>query len=181
MKRTVGPVTLMFAAALAAGAAARAEVIDVQPSGFAVRETVTVKAPPAAVWAVLTRPAAWWSPDHTYSHDAANLTLDARPGGLWTEALPGGGGVKHLEVVYVDPPRLLRLEGALGPMQAMGGVGHLTVTLAPAEGGTRVTADYDFGGQEVGGFAGLAPVVDQVLGQQFSRLQAAAERAAARP
>jgi hypothetical protein len=160
---------------------ARAEVLDVQASGFSVREVVRVAVPPTAAWATLVRPSSWWSPEHTYSHDAGNLTLDPRPGGRWIEALPGGGGVEHLTVVYADPPRLLRLEGGLGPMQALGGTGHLTVDLAPADGGTVITAVYDFGGHEQGGFAGLAPVVDRVLAEQFTRLKAASERPARQP
>lgn len=166
--------TLAAALALIAGAA-RAEVVDSQPAGFTVREIVTVNATPEKVWAVLIKPAAWWPSDHTFSHDARNLSLEPRVGGAYTESLPSGGGVRHMVVVYYDPPSMLRMEGALGPMQAMGAMGHLTFTLKPRGPSTEVTAIYDLGGHEVGGMMGLAPVVDRVLGGQVADLKAAVE------
>lgn len=175
------PRTLLLAlAACAISSAAAAEVVDSQPGGFTVKETATIAAPPAKVWATLIRPAAWWSSDHTYSHDARNLSLDARAGGAWIEALPGGGGVRHMVVVYIDPPSALRLEGALGPLQAMGGSGHLTVTLKPKGEATDVTLTYDFSGHTPGGLQPLAPAVDGVLAAQLSRLRSAVETAAGR-
>jgi uncharacterized protein YndB with AHSA1/START domain len=160
---------------IALAGAARGEVIDSQADGFTVRQTATLAASAPAVWGVLIRPAAWWSSDHTFSHDARNLTLDPRPGGEWRESLPSGGGVRHMVVVYVDPPAMLRLEGALGPMQAMGAMGHLTFTLTPHGGTTELSAVYDAVGHEAGGMTGLAPVVDQVLGLQIARLKASVE------
>lgn len=157
------------------GPAAYAEVVDSQPDGFTVRETAAVTAPPDKVWATLIRPAAWWSADHTYSHDARNLSLEPRAGGAWLETLPGGGGVRHMVVVYIVPPKALRLEGALGPLQAMGASGHLTLTLKPAGNVTDVALTYDVGGHVKGGLQDLAPVVDGVLGEQLRRLKAAVE------
>ena len=154
---------------------ARAAVTDVQPAGFSVVETAEISAPPAVVWKTLIVPSLWWSSEHTYSHDAKNLKLEAVAGGRWTETLPGGGGVVHQTVVYFNPPATLRLEGALGPMQAFGMTGHLTIQLAPDAAGTHVTFTYDAGGHMPGGFTGIAPVVDQVLGEQASRLKAAVE------
>ena len=49
----------------------------------------------------------------------------------------------------------------------------LTISLAPAGAGTELTASYSVAGQGVGAFA--APV-DKVLGVQWPRLKAAAER-----
>eukprot|EP01039_Chlorochromonas_danica_P014929 gene14929-17493_t len=105
MSRTL----LLTLAACALSCAAAAEVVDSQPDGFTIKETATVAAPPAKVWAMLIRPSAGWSSDPTYSHDARNLSLDPRAGGAWLEALPGGG-VRHMEVVYINPPSALRLE-----------------------------------------------------------------------
>ena len=176
MSRTL----LLALAACAVSCAAAAEVVDSQPDGFTIRETATIAGPPAKVWATLIKPAAWWSSDHTYSHDARNLTLDARAGGAWLETLPSGGSVRHMVVVYIDPPGALRLEGALGPLQAMGGGGHLTVSLKQRGDATDVTLTYDFGGHTPGGLQAMAPAVDGVLGEQLTRLKAAAEAGSAR-
>ena len=128
------------------------------------------------MWATLLRPALWWSPAHTYSKDSANLTLEPRAGGDWIETLPGGGGVRHMAVVFVQPMKLLRLEGALGPLQDLGVTGHLTFTLAPEANGVRVTLLYDAGGHAQGGLGDrLAAPVDHVLDEQLGRLEAAAE------
>jgi uncharacterized protein YndB with AHSA1/START domain len=169
---------LLIIALSALAGAARCEVVDSQADGFTARETATIKSPPQKVWNVLIRPAAWWSAAHTFSHDARNLTLEAKPGGAWMESLPGGGGVRHMVVVYIDPPSTLRLEGALGPMQAMGVVGHLTFTLKPNGGSTDITAVYDAGGHEPGGMTSLAPVVDRVIGEQLAGLKTAVEAGA---
>ena len=172
MSRTL----LLALAACALSGAAAAEVVDSQPGGFTIRETDSIAAPPSKVWATLIQPAAWWPPDHTYSHDARNLTLDPRAGGAWIEALPGGGGVRHMAVVYIDPPRALRLEGALGPLQAMGGSGHMTVTLKPKVEATDVTLTYDFSGHTPGGLQPMAPAVDGVLNEQITRLKTSVEK-----
>jgi uncharacterized protein YndB with AHSA1/START domain len=164
-------------AALIVAGGAHAEVVESQAWGFTVRVTRVIAAPPAKVWATLVRPALWWSSDHTFSHDAANLTLDPVAGGAWLERLPSGGGVRHLTVVDVDPPSALRLEGALGPMQAMGAAGHLTFALKAQGESTLLTQTYDVGGHAPGpgGLGALSTVVDGVLGEQADRLKACAE------
>jgi len=156
---------------LAATASVRAEVVDAQPNGFEVRQTVHIAAPPEKVYAALTQVGGWWDNAHTFSHDASHLTLEATAGGCMCEALPGGGSVTHLRVVYAQPPKLLRLEGALGPMQGLGAAGHLTWSLEAKDGGTELVQTYDIGGYAKGGLNGLAPVVDRVLGEQAARLK----------
>jgi uncharacterized protein YndB with AHSA1/START domain len=166
--------TLMAIATLAAAGAAQAEVIDAQPGGFELRQSVQVAAPPETVWAALVNVGGWWASSHTYSGDARNLTLEAKPGGCWCETLPGGG-VEHLRVVYAQPAQTLRLAGGLGPLQATGGAGHLSFALKPQGGGTALTVTYAFGGYVRGGFQALAGPVDTVLSQQTARLKALAE------
>jgi uncharacterized protein YndB with AHSA1/START domain len=158
---------------------ARAEVLDSQPGGFTVRESRVIAASPAAVWAALVAPSGWWSSEHTFSRDARNLTLSPKVGGFWEESLPSGGGVRHMVVVMADPPSTLRLEGALGPLQALGVAGHLTFKLTPQGGGTAVTATYDAGGHAMGGLDKLAAPVDGVLDAQLGRLKTRVEAGAA--
>ena len=176
MSRVIAASLLM---SLLVAGTARPEVVDSQPGGFTVRESRTIAASPAKVWAVLVEPGSWWSSEHTFSRDARNLTLSPKPGGPWLEALPGGGGVLHMTVLYVDPPSALRLEGALGPLQALGAVGHLTFKLTPQDGGTAITETYDVGGHAAGGLDKLAGPVNHVLDEQLGRLKARAEGAAA--
>ena len=161
--------------ALAAAEAARAEVADVQPSGFEIRHEVVVAAPARAVWATLVQPSKWWSSDHTWSGSAANLSLGAASGGCFCEKLPNGGSVLHMSTVYAAPGQKLVLSGALGPMQSSGATGALTFVLAEKDGQTTVTVTYDVGGYFRGGLDKIAGGVDMVLGQQVVGLKAAAE------
>lgn len=144
--------------------------------GFTVKHTVAVKAPPEKVYGALTREVGgWWSPEHTYSQDSKNLSIDARPGGCFCEKLPNGGGVQHMTVVSVIPGRLLRMTGALGSLQGSGLAGSLTWQLAEAAGATNLEVSYSVGGYIPGGFEKIAPLVDAVLGEQSARLKAYAE------
>ena len=70
---------------------------QVTPNGFLVKFDVSVNAPAAKVYdALVGQIGSWWNPEHTYSHDAKNLSIDPRPGGCFCEKLPNGGGVEHL-------------------------------------------------------------------------------------
>ena len=166
--------------ALAMGSVSRpgsAEVQSAGPNGFEVRETVHVLAAPDKAYAALLQPARWWSSEHTFSGNAANLTLDARAGGCWCETLPEGGSVEHLHVVYLAPGKALRLRGALGPLQGMGADGALTWTVkgaaagAGGAGGADISVSYAVVGYTKEGFDALSKGVDQVLGEQIQRLK----------
>ena len=160
---------------LASGPAAAA-IVDAQPGGFQVRSEAVIAATPDKVYAALVQPGLWWSSEHTYSHDARNLTLDAKAGGCWCETLPSGGSAQHMRVVYADPGKALRVAGGLGPLQGLGVQGVLTWSLKPRpEGGVTVTQSYVVGGYAPGGLAALAAPVDQVLGGQLARLKAYVE------
>lgn len=157
------------AAMLAAGAA-QAEVKAMTPQGFEVVEAATVKAPPAKVYAAIVRVQDWWNSEHTFSGSAANLSLEPKPGGCFCEKLPGGG-VEHLRVVFVKPGEVLRLRGALGPLQGEGVDGALTFVLVPdGAGGTKLSLSYIVGGYLRKGSEAWAPIVDKVLAEQFARL-----------
>lgn len=80
---------------------ARAAVVEASSGGFLVSSEAMVGASPDDVYAALVEGiGSWWDPEHTFSGDSKNLSLDAKPGGCFCETLPGGGGVRHLEVVY---------------------------------------------------------------------------------
>lgn len=165
----------ILALALLAGGAARAEVVDAQPNGFAVKRSVVVAKPASEVWAALVQPSKWWSSDHTWSGSAANLSLGAAPGACFCEKMPNGGAVLHMTVVNAQPGKQLTLFGGLGPLQFSGASGHFVWMLAEADGKTTLTWSYDAGGYMRGGLDKIAPVVDQVLAQQQDRLKAYVE------
>ena len=160
-----------LAVALTLSCGAHAAVNDAAAGGFSVTETVHIAAPPDKVYPALIQPAQWWSSQHTFSHDAANLSLDAKAGGCWCEKLPDGGSVQHMTVLFVRPGGALRLRGALGPLQGLGVGGALTIELKAAAGGTDLTATYNVGGYLKDGLASWAPPVDGVLSEQFARLK----------
>ena len=160
---------LALLAGVASSAAASAEVVAAQPGGFEVLEHTDIAASPAQVWAAIGQVGAWWTSTHTYSQNAANLSLKTELGGCFCERW-AGGAVGHGIVVAVLPEKMLRLDGALGPLGGMGVVGHLTFELAPAGGGTGLTVTYDVGGWSKDGLDRLAPAVDKVLELQVQRL-----------
>lgn len=162
-------------------AIADASVLQVGQNGFVIREVAQVPASPEEAWAVLVKPSVWWNSEHTWSGDAANLSLDVRAGGCFCEIMPGDGDVRgpargsveHMRVMFVDRARALRMTGALGPLQAEALTGTLTVQLkGDDKGGTQVTLQYVIGGFSRTPFDKLAPAVDDMLGDQVKRLSA---------
>ena len=146
----------VVAAALATTTPAAATIADLGPGGFANEVTVHIAAPPAKVYALIGKPALWWSPDHTFSGSAANLSLDERAGGCFCETLPNGGSVQHLVVVFAEPGKVLRMRGALGPFQQYSVDTVMTWTLTKAGNGTDVAATFLVGGYMKGGMSDLA-------------------------
>jgi len=172
-----------LAFALAAIAPAQAEVVEQADNGFVVQHSLTVSTDPDATFAMLRTPAKWWDKDHTWTGNAENLYMDAQAGGCFCELIPNEattesgapqrtlrGSVQHMQITYVDPGRLLRLSGALGPLQSEALAGAMTFTLKPVKGGTRITMDYVVGGFMRMKTADIAPAVDKVLVAQLSRL-----------
>jgi uncharacterized protein YndB with AHSA1/START domain len=149
---------------------------QVTPTGFLVKLETNIHAPSAKVYeALVTQIGLWWNPEHTYSHDAKNLSIDARPGGCFCEKLPNGGGIEHLRVVYIAPPQVVRFSGALGPLQASGVVGNMTWKLSGGSDTTRFELSYSVGGFMEGGFEKIAPAVEAMLREQLDRLKMFAE------
>ena len=145
---------------------------EIAPNGFLVKFDVSINAPAAKVYdAMVGQIGSWWNPEHTYSHDAKNLSIDARPGGCFCEKLPNSGGIEHLRVVYVAPPQVVRFSGALGPLQASGVAGSMTWKVAGASDGTRLELSYSVGGFIPGGFEKMAPAVEAMLREQLDRLK----------
>ena len=172
MKTVLRAGIVMAAAAALTAPAAHAEVADSAPGGFTVSTAATIAAAPQTVYRrVVEDVGRWWSPEHTFSGKASNLFIEGRPGGCFCERLPAAGGVRHMVVVFADPPKTLRMDGALGPLQALAVTGAMTWTFTPKGAGTEVSLVYTVGGYRPGGLAALAPGVNAVLEEQLARLK----------
>ncbi|MGE0044183.1 MAG: SRPBCC domain-containing protein [Hyphomonadaceae bacterium] len=170
--RTVLPAV---AALLLMAAPARAEVVASAANGFEVRHTAVVETTPAQAWRTLGQIGRWWNDAHTYSGRAANMRMDLRAGGCWCETW-ADGSVEHGRVVYAQRNQTLRLASNAGPLQEMGLNGILTYSIAPEGDGVRLTMHYRVNGNGLTDLTQIAPVVDQVLGEQFASLTALAAR-----
>ena len=154
---------------------ARADVTDSAATGFTIKITADIHAAPADVYRRLLRVGEWWSSNHTFSGDAHNLSIEERPMGCFCEKLPNGGAVRHMEVVFLQPGTVLRLSGALGPLQAMAANGSMTFQLSPTSSGTKLDFTYAVTGYSPQGMNSLAPIVDKVLTEQITRFKNYAE------
>ena len=166
-----------FILALGLASPAHGEVTAQSAGGFVIVAVAEVAASPERTWQELVAPARWWSKDHTYSHDAANLSIDPRPGGCFCETLPSAraaprGGVEHMRVVYAERAKALRMKGALGPLQTEAAEGTLSITLKPSGPGTRIEWQYVVGGYMRFKPEEIAPAVNQVLEEQLTSLAA---------
>ncbi len=154
---------------------ASAEVMESSAVSMKIKEVIELAAPVDKAYASFLKIGSWWDKEHTYSGDAANLSLDARPGGCFCEKLPNGGGVLHLTVVFIAPYQRVTLSGALGPLQTTGVTGALSFSFVPkpsqSQPGSQVVLVYNVGGYYPDGLQSVAPNVDAVLSQQMQRLK----------
>jgi hypothetical protein len=154
------------------GTPASAEVVSASANGFEVRETASLSVPPASAFAAFGRIGSWWSGQHSFSGNAANLTLALEPGGCLCERLADGGGVQHMRIAYVEPDKRVLLTGSLGPLLFQATTGVMDAEFKPAGAGTQLVLDYRVAGFFNGGADKLAPAVDAVLAEQVGRLKA---------
>jgi len=149
-----------------------AEVADSSTNGFTVKTSVTIQASPAEVYRRLIHNVGdWWSPQHTFSGDARNLTIDEKPMGCFCETLPGQGAVRHMEVVRFASGKTLVLSGAIGPLQPLAAAATMTIQLLPGDTGTTVEVNYAVAGYLPDGLNKWAAPVDSVVTEQFTRLK----------
>jgi hypothetical protein len=165
-------------AVLALGAQqAKAEVTYLDDFGFTVSHSIETGAAPYVVYRTLTSHVdQWWNGEHSWSGDAANLYMKIERGGCFCERLPENGRVEHLRIIYLEPGKEIRFDGALGPLQSMAVDGRMIWKIEPREEGSRVSFTYKVFGHPEGGLAGIAPAVDGVIGEQLTRLGERLER-----
>lgn len=160
-------------AALGLAGAVRAEVVDKGPSHFRLKFTQQIAAPPSAVFKALGEIGRWWDGAHTYSGDAANMTMPLTASACFCETV-ANGGVRHGVVEAVIPNQLLRVDAALGPLQDEGVSAALAFNLKAKDGGTELVTTYNVGGAR-DFIVSIAPAVDGVLGGATKRLKSYVE------
>ena len=157
-------------------APASAVVVGADSHGFELRHTLELPLAPAQALAAFGQVGSWWSKDHTYSGDAARLSLALRPGGCWCERLANGGGVEHMRVALYQPGERVVLTGGLGPLLFEGTSGVMDVRATRTKAGSQLVINYRVGGFARGNGTEMALAVDQVLRSQTERLRAFASK-----
>ncbi|MCB1634071.1 MAG: SRPBCC family protein [Xanthomonadales bacterium] len=156
---------------LAAVRPAAAEVLDQTGAGFTLSNTVTVAVSPQQAFdALVDAVDQWWPKDHSWWGQEGRFRIEARAGGCFCER-SGQREAQHMRVIFVDPGKLLRLEGGLGPLQGMGLSGVMDWRLAATDdGGTTITLWYRAGGYTPEPLGDFVAIVDQVQAQQLGAL-----------
>ena len=168
----IGPCILMLSCTIPGWQTAMADVVDSSASGFSISISLEIVASPDQVYRQLVNNIhRWWESAHTFSGDASNLYIEEKATGCFCERLPGGGSVRHLQVVYADPGKTLRLQGGLGPLQAMAVAGSMTWKVTATEPGTLLHLTYNVTGYAPVGLLSLAGPVNTVLTAQAERLK----------
>ncbi len=177
MKNALFPAVLLAAIS----SPAFAEVKAASDTGFNSVHIATVNATPEEIWNRLLTPKDYWNKAHSWSGSSAGFYIDAQANGcfceLFQEADANGtlktvGSVEHMRVIFAHPGKVLRMQGALGPLQSEAVMGTLTVAMEPAKDnvGTRVSFSYVVGGYMRYKISEIAPAVDKVLGEQFKNM-----------
>ena len=107
----------------------------------------------------------WWDPAHTYSGDAANLSLDLRPGGCWCERLADGTDFDHGRTVSVTFGEIL-FHAPFGPLRDRATRADLTVAWSLADREMEPSWTFVVEGPGVGA---MAEAVDGVMEGGFRR------------
>ena len=112
----------------------------------------------------------WYDASHSYTSKAENLTLDLDRHCM-LERLPNDGFVRHMEIVFHQHGKILRMTGGLGPLQGMGVAGAMTFSFAEQEGKTKISMMYSVSGGDHLKLEKIAEPVNQVLGVQLDRFR----------
>lgn len=162
---------LMITTSLHASAEAKTEVTHVSQHGFIVKNQTEIAASSDVVWQALVQDVdKWWPKDHSWWGAQGTFSIDAHAGGCFCETA-GERSAEHMHISFVDPGKLLRMTGGLGPLQGMGMHGALDWLFSGDEETTTITLTYSVSGIRAEGFDDLAPIVAKVQGQQLNGLK----------
>jgi hypothetical protein len=169
---------LFCVAAIGLPLAAAAETSDVTPSSFFISLQQEVHAKPGDVFDDIAKVDKWWNKEHTWSGNAANLSLSLVPGGCFCERWDANS-FQHGQVVGIRKDAMVRLQSSLGPLQELAVDGILTFALTPKGDNTVLKLTYRVNGGPHSGLDKWAGPVEQVLTEQLHRLASYAEKGAA--
>ena len=147
------------------GGPAPAEIVSRTADGFTLHFAVDLETPPEDVIVSVGKIPEWWDPAHSYTGDAANLSLAFEPGGCWCESLADGARFEHGRVVRIGPTRVV-FDAPLGPLHATATRSDLTFSVDPEDRGWRVAMDFVVEGP---GLGALADPVNGVMDGAFDR------------
>ena len=74
---------------------AAASVVGAGEHGFEIQNSVNLVIPQEQAFAAFGQVGQWWNKEHTYSGDAARMSLQLRPGGCFCEPHHNGGGIEQ--------------------------------------------------------------------------------------
>ncbi len=183
------PLQLALIAAMLASPA-MAEVKPTNATSFASSHLAQVDATPDDLWKRLIAPKDWWNPSHSWSGSTSGFYIDAQAGGCFCELfqnkdakgqLKTEGSVEHMRVIHAQPGKVLRMQGALGPLQSEAVLGTLTIAIEAMPGGkvSKVSFNYVVGGHTRFPPDKMAAAVDGVIAEQFTRFLAPFKKGAA--
>ena len=148
----------------------------VSDHGFIVTNTISSKVTPDEMWNALVNDVdLWWPKDHSWWGKQGKFSIEPLAGGCFCE-VAGQRSSVHMQISFVEPNKLLRMTGGLGPLQGMGMHGALDWVFETNEETTAITLTYRVSGINPEGFEQLAPIVAKVQGIQLNALKAYVER-----
>jgi len=159
---------VIAAIGLLSASPAAAEVVERHADGFTLRFAVDMETSAGDVFLSIQNIGGWWDSAHTYSGDAANLSLSLEPNGCFCEALPDGTLFEHGRLRRFDDDHLV-LDAPLGPLKGRATMADLTFSWPDAGSGVAVSMTFVVEGP---GLGALAAPVDQVMATQFNRFVA---------
>ncbi|GAA0859681.1 SRPBCC domain-containing protein [Aliiglaciecola litoralis] len=164
-------IILIFLVLNCAAALAASKVKFVSENGFIVTNQFTTERHADVVWAALVEDVdKWWPKDHTWWGVEGKLKIDPMAGGCFCEVAEKRSA-EHMRISFVEPEKLLRMTGGLGPLQGMGMHGALDWQIQQQQDHIQVTLTYRVSGINPDGFEQLAKIVAQVQGLQLEALQ----------
>lgn len=157
----------MIIAMLALGVTTNAAggVTESSSDGFTISLSQESQRSDAELWQRLQHPEIWWSSAHSWSGDAANMSVEMRAGGCWCERV-GDGVVVHGRILRIDAGRAVLFDAPLGPLNEAA----VSTRLSWRVENQRVVWRYQVFGALPMPVEQLAPLVEGVLAEQLRRL-----------
>lgn len=168
MQIKLASVSIFLAALIALSYESRAHVKTIQSHGFIVENSVHTSASIDSTWSVLINDIDnWWPKDHSWW--MGTLSIEAKAGGCFCE-VSNRKSAEHMRISFVDPGKVLRMTGGLGPLQGMGMYGALDWVFTEESNGTQISLNYRVMGLNPESFEQLAAIVDKVQAIQLQSL-----------